>query len=366
MAAASGSALPDATPAGASSGGVVSGERLNCLFWANVESLSNAEQSAGLPEAEYLRRCALVLKLEYFMNSLENAEHLADFPNLVELAVHLEKVPKILGLHNKQSLLRLCMTEVGLKRMVGCEACVQLTHLDLSHNKLTEMEPAVLGRLTKLNTLWLNDNAIERIQGLEACLSLSTLWLCSNRIVSVMDSLSGNVNLEELNLAGNQLSNFKDIPNLARMRRLSTLSFAEPHFGDNPLCALCNYQTYVLFHMQHLRVLDTMVITDDLRQLAEAVRRRRQPPPPAAASRRQPRPVTASDRQSRLDDASRLLCAVELPSPCLTPSACASRVCADVHEEEDVLQHAYQDAQAQHLQRNPQGDGGTSDQGEPN
>ena len=40
------------------------------------------------------------------MGSLENAEHLQDFPNLLELAVHLEKVPRMVGLHNKQSLLR--------------------------------------------------------------------------------------------------------------------------------------------------------------------------------------------------------------------------------------------------------------------
>ena len=207
------------------------------------------------------RRCARVQKLEYFMNTLDNAEHLADFPNLVELAVHLEKVPRILGLHNKQQLLRLCMTECGLKRMVGCEHCVQLTHLDLSHNKLTEMEPAVLGRLTKLNTLWLNANAIERIQGLEALANLTSLWLASNRITAIQEALAANTNLEEVVLAGNQLSNFKDIPNLARMRRLTSLAFSEPHFGDNPLCSLCNYQTYLLFHMTHLRVFDTQVIT---------------------------------------------------------------------------------------------------------
>ena len=54
------------------------------------------------------------------------------------------------------------------------------------------------------------------------------------------------------------------------MRRLASLSFADPHFGDNPLCSLCNYQTYLLFHMTHLRMFDSLLITDELRQLAEA------------------------------------------------------------------------------------------------
>ena len=253
-----------------SSTALVVEQRLSALYWASVASLSNEEYAAGLPEPEFLRRCEKITKIEFFMDSLDNAESLADFPNLVELDVHLCKMPRILGLHNKGALTRLCLTECGLTRMVGVEYCFSLTHLDLSHNKLTEMEPAVLGRLLNLQTLWMNDNAIERIQGLEALTALTTLWLAGNRIGSICDALTGNSQLEEVNLAGNLVSNFKDIPNLARMRRLGTLSFAEPHFGDNPLCSLCNYQTYLLFHMVHLRMFDSVVITDELRQLAEA------------------------------------------------------------------------------------------------
>ena len=44
----------------------------------------------------------------------------------------------------------------------------------------------------------------------------------------------------------------------------------EPHFGENPVCALCNYQTYCLFHLQQLKVLDANEIAEEARQLAEA------------------------------------------------------------------------------------------------
>ena len=246
------------------------GQRLKCLFWANASSISNEEYAAGISEEEYLRRCALITHLEFFMNTLDCPEHLADFPNLIELAIHLEKVPQVVGLQNASKLQRLAMTEVGLKSARGIEQCSSLTHLDLSHNKLTEMERPVLARLGKLQTLWMNDNAIERMQALEYLPHLTSLWLGSNRITAICDALQSNSQLEELNLAGNLISNFKDIPNLARMRRLATLSFSEPHFGDNPLCSLCNYQTYLLFHMVHLRMFDSVVITDELRQLAEA------------------------------------------------------------------------------------------------
>ena len=63
------------------------------LFWSSVAALTNEESAAGLPEEAYLRRAAEVTKLELFMNTMDNPEYLADFPNLVELAIHLETLP---------------------------------------------------------------------------------------------------------------------------------------------------------------------------------------------------------------------------------------------------------------------------------
>ena len=258
-------------PAGSSATGrPVPEERAGLLYWASATALSNEEYAAGLPEEEYRRRAAEVTKLEMFMNTLDNPEYLSDFPNLLELAIHLETMPVAVGLRRMTQLQRLCLTETGLKGLKGIEGCVSLTHLDCSHNKLSEMDGAVLRHLPKLRTLWLNDNALTRIQGLESCLALEVLWLGSNRISAICDALCQNGVLEELNLAGNLISNFKDTPNLARMKRMSRLWFSEPHFGDNPVCSLCNYQTYVLFHMPQLSMLDSQIITDDLRQLAEA------------------------------------------------------------------------------------------------
>ena len=282
-------------------------------------------------------------------------------------------------------LQRLAMTEVGLKRMSGIEHCHALTHLDLSHNKLTEMEKPVLTKLTKLQTLWLNENAIERMQGLDNMTQLTQLWLGANRIGAICDALANCSSLEELNLAGNLISNFKDIPNLARMRRLATVSFNEPHFGDNPLCALCNYQTYLLFHMTHLRMFDSVVITDELRQLAEAVREsaaqhmrgmhaaryctqaaaRR--PPHAGRSTHASRSRQAASRKPLHASCTppRLRRAISsLPRTVADPCMRADPLLADVHEEEDVLQHAHQDPQTEHLQRHPQSHGGAADQGE--
>ena len=150
-----------------SSSNVVHEDRLQILFWADRESISNEELTVGLSEDEYLRRAGAVTKLELFMNTLDRPEHLYDFPNLVELAIHLEAFPRAVHLTRMAQLQRLCITETGLRSLAGMEACTSLTHLDCSHNKLTELDGRVLRRLPRLRTLWANDNALEHMRGLE-------------------------------------------------------------------------------------------------------------------------------------------------------------------------------------------------------
>ena len=99
---------------------------------------------------------------------------------------------------------------------------------------------------------------------------LTTLWLARNQIAFICDALDNNLALTDLNLSANLVGNFKDIPHLSRLRHLKSLSFGDPHYGECPVCALCNYQTYVLFHVHHLSTLDSLRLTDEARQLAEA------------------------------------------------------------------------------------------------
>jgi hypothetical protein len=99
-----------------------------------------------------------------------------------------------------------------------------------------------LGHLTELHTLWLMDNEIEVVQHMEGLQALQCLNMARNRIREISNSLDANTALIELNLAGNELWSFKDLLNLTRSANLRKLSFADPDYGDNPVCELCNYQ----------------------------------------------------------------------------------------------------------------------------
>jgi Leucine-rich repeat (LRR) protein len=152
-----------------------------------------------------------------------------------------------------------------------------------------------LGRCLK--ELYLGNNRIRRIRGLEALLTLEKLWLDENRIESISDgsatglnnlvrlkelnlasnriecigmSLDGLVQLEELNISNNRIGNFKEVLNLNRLPNLRVCTFQDPHYGENPICNLCNYQTYVLYHLPNLTKLDTLYISDDAKAFADA------------------------------------------------------------------------------------------------
>ena len=91
-----------------------------------------------------------------------------------------------------------------------------------------------------------------------------------NKIEIIGTGLDGLDNLEDLNLAGNKIGNFKELLNLNRLPNLRIATFFDPHYGDNPIINLCNYQTYVLYHLPCLEKLDTLHISDDAKAFAEA------------------------------------------------------------------------------------------------
>jgi hypothetical protein len=71
-------------------------------------------------------------------------------------------------------------------------------------------------------------------------------------------------------MGGNFIGKFREIPFLNKLKNLKNLSFKCPYFSDNPVCNLCNYQTYALYHLNSLKQLDSMIVTEEARKMADA------------------------------------------------------------------------------------------------
>lgn len=144
---------------------------------------------------------------------------------------------------------------------------MSLEMLDLHSNNIKKIEN--LDNLTKLSNLILSQNQISRIQNLSKNLSLRSLNLAMNLLESVGSSLSQLHCLEELNLSGNKLCNIKEILKLKKIKSLKVICFFDPHFGENPICKIYNYQTFMLYHFNHLQKFDNLKVNEESKSCAE-------------------------------------------------------------------------------------------------
>ena len=68
-----------------------------------------------------------------------------------------------------------------------------------------------------------------------------------------------------------QIDSFREARYLAQLPALRELSLNDPHWGACPITQLCNYDTYMLCHLPHLTALDSLVLSQETKQAADAV-----------------------------------------------------------------------------------------------
>ncbi|GFR51283.1 hypothetical protein Agub_g13641 [Astrephomene gubernaculifera] len=225
------------------------------------------EANGILPE-QFPSVASTVTHLEMFLHHYPRMEGLHHFPALKTLALIHQELKEIQGLEGCPLLEKLWLQENEISTIQGLDSLHRLKELYLYSNHITEIRG--LNKLTQLEVLWLSDNYLTRISGLEQLAALRELHLARNDIAFLGDGLSGCTALTHLNLADNKIGSFKELRALAVLPRLVDLCFSDPMWGDCPLAQLCNYQTFVLFVMPHLTSLDTLLLADETKALAEA------------------------------------------------------------------------------------------------
>eukprot|EP00760_Papus_ankaliazontas_P017886 PhM_4_TR17392/c0_g1_i1/m.92790 len=224
--------------------------------------------SAGMTRDEFLSSRSKLDNLEVFNQAIPSMAPVAWFGNLVRLQIMNQAVRTIDGLSNMSSLVSLWLTDNYITEIKGLEGCPNLRDLYLNSNQIKSLDG--IAHLTKLEVLWFVDNRVTSLAGVEPLTKLRVLWASKNKIDTIGNHLLPLQGLEELNLAGNHIWRLREIPSLERVGALRSLFMSDPVLGDNPVCNVCNYVTFTLFHLRRLRLLDSVLISDDQRQLAEA------------------------------------------------------------------------------------------------
>jgi Leucine-rich repeat (LRR) protein len=210
-----------------------------------------------------------VTSLEMFFSGYQNITGMNFFPNLTTLILMGQDISKIEGLSTCSVLKELWICECKIKMIEGLTACKKLIVLHLYSNCISQITN--ISNLTDLEVLGLAQNRITNIEGVGALLKLHNLNLADNRIEQIGHSLDVNINLEVLNLSGNNICSFRELTHLIRLPKLKHLGLKDPLYAPNPVCYLCNYSTHVLFHLPFLERLDSYDVSNKtLREMAEA------------------------------------------------------------------------------------------------
>jgi hypothetical protein len=120
----------------------------------------------------------------------------------------------------------------GIREICNLELCVNLLHLNLSHNKIL------------------------KIRGLQTCVELVFVDLSFNQI-SKIEGFRGLNKLERLDLSSNKITSLSGIAEFQSMPKLRCLSFQGFDFQDsNPVCRDSEYRSSIYATLPNLVSLD--------------------------------------------------------------------------------------------------------------
>ncbi|RDD39808.1 Leucine-rich repeat-containing protein C10orf11-like protein [Trichoplax sp. H2] len=129
----------------------------------------------------------------------------------------------------------------------------KLIHLDLSHNKISDLR--ILVRLKQLRILILDHNHINSQIQFPSHEMLNTLWVNHNEI-------------ENLSIFIEKIA--KAFPNLKYLSMMNNQA-APSYFNGGTLYQYTDYRQYTISHLPKLLALDDITITDEERFKAEQI-----------------------------------------------------------------------------------------------
>lgn len=107
------------------------------------------------------------------------------------------------------------------------------------------------------------------LENLDKLPALKSLNMAMNQVEGVACSLDTSPGLRELNIAGNKICDIGEVLVLKKLTSLKVISFFDPNYGENPICKIYNYQTFMLYHFSHLEKFDNLVVNEEAKRCAE-------------------------------------------------------------------------------------------------
>ena len=213
---------------------------------------------------------AVEFVLDDFDNFHEFAE-LNNYKNMTQLTLINESIEDIesivKNLQNKENIKFLCLNENKIRSLYGIQQLTGLEELQINFNQIENLN--FISGLANLKKLWICENSIKKIENLP--MNITNFWIANNLIEKIPDDFDKYKNLEFINIAGNFISDLKDIFILEKIKSLKKLYLSDINFGENPLCQYANYRQILIHIFKDLEILDQIIISPTERQYVESL-----------------------------------------------------------------------------------------------
>ena len=212
--------------------------------------------------------------IEFVLGDFENfhkVTELATFKNMTSLALVYESIKSITSivenLPNPAVLKYLCLNENHLTNLDGVEKLTNLEELQVNFNQIEKIEK--ISELNFLKKFWICENKIQVIENLP--LNINNFWAANNMIQNIPEDFDKYAQLEFINIAGNFISDLKDVFILEKLKSLKKLYLSDINFGENPICQYSNYRQILIHTFKNLDILDQVKISLKERQYVEGL-----------------------------------------------------------------------------------------------
>lgn len=101
--------------------------------------------------------------------------------------------------------------------------------------------------------------------------NIANFWVENNMIQHIPEDFDKYTQLEFINIAGNFISDLKDIFILEKLKSLKKLYLSDINFGENPICQYSNYRQIIVHIFKDLDILDQVKISLKERQFVEGI-----------------------------------------------------------------------------------------------
>ena len=213
-------------------------------------------------------------EIEFVLGDFDNFHKITElktFKNMTSLTLIYESIKSISdiidNLPNPEVLKFLCLNENEITNLNGVEKLINLEELHVNFNQIEKIEN--ISELQYLKRFWISENKIKIIENLP--MNITNFWAANNLIQTIPEDFDKYTQLEFLNIAGNFISDLKDIFILEKLKSLKKLYLCDINFGENPICQYSNYRQILIHTFKDLEILDQVKISPAERQYVDGV-----------------------------------------------------------------------------------------------